>query len=159
MSAYASRISLDPLINSYDWASLGSATIVDVGGGCGPVSIGLAKKFPSLKFIVQDFADVVAEGPKHVSADISDRITFMGYDMMNSQVYEGAEIYFFRADFHNWTDHYCIKILRNQIPALKPRSRLLINDSCLHEPGSLPWYQEKRRRYVPILPACRAPQA
>ncbi|CAD6442488.1 0b1972be-c645-42b0-b370-1d75db9bcef5 [Sclerotinia trifoliorum] len=36
MSAYASKITLAPLISTYDWASLGSATVVDVGGGYGP---------------------------------------------------------------------------------------------------------------------------
>jgi trans-aconitate methyltransferase len=146
ISIFASRIPLDPLIAKYDWESLGSATIVDVGGGYGPVSIGLAKKFPRLKFIVQDFEDVVAEGPNHVPAEISDRMSFMAYDMMNPQIVEGADVYFFRAVFHNWTDHYCVKILRNHIPALKSGARLLINDSCLHEPGSIPWYQEKRKR-------------
>ncbi|KAF4627553.1 hypothetical protein G7Y89_g10598 [Cudoniella acicularis] len=150
MSAYASRIPLEPLITKYDWASLGSATIVDVGGGYGPVSIGLAKAFPKPTFIVQDFADVVAEGPAKVPTNISDRISFMAYDMMNPQVVKSADVYFFRAIFHNWTDHYCIKILRNQIPALKDGAKLLIDDSCLHEPGSLPWYLEKRRRTMDL---------
>ena len=146
MSAYASRIPLAPLFANYDWASLGSATIVDVGGGYGPVSIGLAQKSPDARFIVQDFADVVAEDPKHVPAEISDRVSFMAYDMMNPQPVQGADVYFFRAIFHNWTDHYCVKILKNHVPAMRKGARLLINDSCLHEPGSLPWYQEKRRR-------------
>lgn len=35
MSAFASKIPLDPLLNGYNWAGLGSATIVDVGGGYG----------------------------------------------------------------------------------------------------------------------------
>jgi len=64
------------------------------------VSIGLAK-CSDPKFIVQDFADVVAEGPKHVPAEISDRVTFMAYDMMNPQIVQGADVYFFRAIFHN----------------------------------------------------------
>ncbi|ESZ96863.1 hypothetical protein SBOR_2728 [Sclerotinia borealis F-4128] len=63
MSVYASKIPLSPLIDSYEWSSLGSATIAGVGGGYGPVSIGLASQFPLLNFVVQDFEDVVADGP------------------------------------------------------------------------------------------------
>lgn len=115
------------------------------------MSIGLAKQFPNLHFIVQDFEDVVAGGPKHVPAEISDRITFMGYDMMTTQPSKDADIYFFRAIFHNWTDFYCVKILKNQIPALKKGARLVINDSCLHEPGTLPSSTERKRRLVTCL--------
>ena len=146
MSAYASTVPLEPLLAGYDWSSLGSATIVDVGGGYGPVSIGLAREFPHLTFVVQDFADVVLGASRNMPPELSDRISFMAYDMLNPQPVKDAEVYFFRAIFHNWTDSYCVKILRNQIPALNSRARLLINDFVLHEPGSLPWYQEKRMR-------------
>jgi hypothetical protein len=42
------------LIDGYDWDSLDArgATIVDIGGSRGDVSIELAKRFPNLKFIV-----------------------------------------------------------------------------------------------------------
>jgi hypothetical protein len=35
-------------VKAYDWASLGKATVVDVGGSHGLVSIALAKEFPDL---------------------------------------------------------------------------------------------------------------
>jgi len=63
----------------------------------------------------------------------------MTYGMMNPQAVN-IDIYFFRAVFHTWVDHYCIKILRNQISALRKGARILVNEPCLHEPGSLPWY-------------------
>jgi hypothetical protein len=87
---------------------------------------------------VQDFADVVAEGPAHVPAEFSQRISFMAYDMMTPQEVIDADIYLFRAVFHNYTDHYCVKILRNHTPAMKKGARILINDPTMHEPGSLP---------------------
>jgi SAM-dependent methyltransferase len=148
MSIYASRISLSPLIDSYEWENLGLAKILDVGGGYGPVSIGLAKAFPSLTFVVQDFADVIEDGPSHVPAEISSQITFMAYDMLTPQTVRDADVVFFRAVLHNWTDHYCLKILRNQIPALKKGSRLIIVEPQLPEPGKLTWYAEKRLRSV-----------
>ncbi|TGO77910.1 hypothetical protein BELL_0086g00160 [Botrytis elliptica] len=146
MCAFTSRNDLSLLCECYDWKSLESATIVDVGGGYGPISISLAKKFPDLNFIVQDFAGAIAEGPTYVPAEISDRINFMTYDMLTPQTVRNIDVIFFRAIFHNWTDHYCIKILRNQIPALKKGSRLLIVEPLLVESGELPWHEERRLR-------------
>ncbi|CCD54232.1 hypothetical protein ACHAPC_000993 [Botrytis cinerea] len=146
MCAFTSRNDLSLLCERYDWRSLESATMVDVGGGYGPISISLAKSFPDLKFIVQDFAGAIAEGPAYVPAEISDRINFMAYDMLTPQTVRNIDVIFFRAIFHNWTDHYCIKILRNQIPALKKGSRLLIVEPLLVESGELPWHEERRLR-------------
>ena len=128
-------------------ASLGKAMVIDVGGGHGPVSIGLAQRFPDLSFIVQDLADVAASKPPIPDA-IADHVTFMAYDLIHEQSVKDADIYFFRAIFHNWPDQYCVKILRNHIVALKPGARLIVNDSLLHQLGSLPPYLEKRRRYI-----------
>ena len=58
----------------------------------------------------------------------------------------GAAIYFFRAVFPNWPDEYCVKILRNQIPALNQSSRIIIYDSPMPEPGTLPATLEKQKR-------------
>lgn len=146
MTAFASKIPLDPLANGFDWASFADGTVVDVGGGYGPVSIGLAQRFPNLNFIVQDFADVAAEGPAHMPPELGRRTRFMPYNFLDEQPVQGADIYFFRAVFHNWPDEYCVRILRNQIRALKPGARLVINESCMHAPNTLPAFLERRRR-------------
>jgi O-methyltransferase domain len=45
--------------SGFPWESLDAGSIiVDVGGGVGMVSVEIAKKFPDLKFIVQDLPDV-----------------------------------------------------------------------------------------------------
>ncbi|KAA8568576.1 hypothetical protein MFRU_012g01210 [Monilinia fructicola] len=148
MSAINSGNDPTSLFETYDWKSLGSATMIDVGGGYGYISISLATKFPSLKFIVQDVAGTVADGSANVPAEVSDRVSFMAYDMLNPQTLRNIDVLFFRAIFHNWTDHYCIKILRNQIPALKKGSRLIIVEPLLVESGQLPWHEEKRLRSI-----------
>lgn len=61
-----------------------------------------------------------------------------------------ADIYFFRWIFHNWSDKYCIQILRNQIPALKKVARIVINDNVLLEPGTLPRWREERLRSMDL---------
>jgi hypothetical protein len=50
------------IIDNYDWASLGTATMVDVGGSKGLVCRQLAKNFPKPSFIVQDLEETAASG-------------------------------------------------------------------------------------------------
>ena len=48
---------------AFNWSKLPEgALVVDVGGGIGTASIQVAKQFPSLKFIVQDRRQPIADG-------------------------------------------------------------------------------------------------
>jgi len=42
-----------------------------------------------------------------------------------------ADVYYFRWIFHNWSDKYCIQILRNLIPSLRPGARIVIHERVL----------------------------
>ncbi|KAL9105818.1 MAG: hypothetical protein Q9227_009074 [Pyrenula ochraceoflavens] len=152
MDGFAARTPVDPTAKGFDWATNAAkeATVVDVGGGWGPVSIGLAERFPGIKFIVQDFADIIAEGPSHVPPQLKDRIEFMESDFLVEQPVCGADIYFMRAVLHNWVDDYCLKILRSLIPALKRDARIVISDAIMWEPWTLPPYTEKFRRSMDL---------
>lgn len=114
MSGFASRAPVDPIAQGFAWDSV--KTVVDVGGGWGPVSIGLAKWFPHLSFIVQDLADVVVDGPQHVPADLQQQIQFQAKDMFDGQNEHGADVYLLRHVLHNFPDEYCVKILQAQLP-------------------------------------------
>ena len=48
----------------FDWAGLGDATVVDVGGGRGSLSLPIAKQQPNLKVIVQDRPETCVEAEK-----------------------------------------------------------------------------------------------
>lgn len=41
------------IVDNWSWDELGSGTVVDVGGSEGFVCLALARKFPSLSFVVQ----------------------------------------------------------------------------------------------------------
>lgn len=43
----------DHVVNGFPWEDLGEATVVDLGGSHGAISVALARKYPSLKLIVQ----------------------------------------------------------------------------------------------------------
>ena len=74
----------------------------------------------------------------------------MSHDFFTIQPVKDADVYLFRWIFHNWSDGYCIKILRNLVPALKNGAMIVINDNVLPEPGTMGLWQEERLRYVSI---------
>ncbi|KAL8744572.1 MAG: hypothetical protein Q9184_007984 [Pyrenodesmia sp. 2 TL-2023] len=136
------------LIDSFDWEAVGNGTVVDVGGSNGFVSLRLASTFPRLKCVVQDLPEVVEQGRANTPSELADRVQFMAHDFLTEQPVKGADVYLFRWIFHNWSDAYCIRILKNLIPALKSGAMVVINDNCLPEPGTLSLWQEERIRYV-----------
>ena len=44
---------------------------------------------------------------------------------------------------HDWPDEKANEILRNQLSAMKPGARLILNEICLSDPGVLTFYQEQ----------------
>jgi len=74
----------------------------------------------------------------------------MEHDFLTEQPVKNADVYFFRWIFHNWSDKYCIKILRSLIPALKTNARIVINDNVLPEPGVMPNFREERLRSMDL---------
>lgn len=133
----------------YDWASLGNVSIVDVGGSRGHVAIELAKNFENLKFLVQDMQMVVNGAEADVPGEVKERVSFQAQDLLEEQTAPG-DVYFFRMIFHNWGDKYAVKILKSQIPALRPGAKILIQDRVMAAPGEIPMWRERDVRYVAL---------
>ncbi|KAI1619175.1 O-methyltransferase-domain-containing protein, partial [Exophiala viscosa] len=134
------------ILEAYDWASMGTATIVDVGGGKGLVCRQLAKHFPRLSFVVQDLQVTADAGREQLPTELQDRITFGTHDFFTPQPVKGADVYFFRAIFHDWPDKYCIQILHSLIPALKNGAKIIIQDPFTSDPLSMhPWQDRECR--------------
>ncbi|KAI1110868.1 S-adenosyl-L-methionine-dependent methyltransferase [Nemania sp. NC0429] len=110
------------------WAE--KATMVDVGGSHGSVAIHVAERFPNMSCVVQDLPDTVADGESRLPPHLKGRVTFMAHDFFTPQPVS-ADVYYFRSIFHNWADKYCIKILRNLIPALRTGARIIIHERVL----------------------------
>jgi hypothetical protein len=134
------------IVDNYDWASLGTATIVDVGGGKGLACRQLAKHFPKLSFVVQDLEGTVAAGRDTLPAEFKESITYMTHDFFMPQPVKDADVYFFRAIFHNWPDKYCVQILRNLIPALMKGARIIVQDPHTPDPLTMSPWQERQSR-------------
>ena len=134
------------LIDNYDFGPLGEGLFVDIGGSYGPVSIALAQAYPKLRFIVQDRPETADGGREQLPPELKDRVSFMAYDFFSTQPVKHADIYYYRWIFHDWSDAYCIKLLRALIPALKTGSKVLINDICLPPPNIISPYKERLLR-------------
>lgn len=135
------------VVDNYDWKSLGQVKMVDIGGGAGHVTMELVKTFPNLSVIVQDMEKMVDEANADIPAELKDRFEFMVQDIFAPQTVQ-ADIYFIRWVFHNWSDKYCALILKALIPALKPGARIIINETCMPEPGRISHWREKYLRQV-----------
>ncbi|KAI1110206.1 S-adenosyl-L-methionine-dependent methyltransferase [Nemania sp. NC0429] len=152
MKAFTSGVGFEPehVVNNFPWGDLKEGTVVDVGGSHGGLSIAIARQFPSVSCVVQDFESVVVGAAKETPAELADRVKFMAHDFFQEQPVAGADVYFFRWIFHNWSDKYSIEILRKQIPALKKGAKIVVNDYVLPEPGLLSRWQENRVRSMDL---------
>ena len=136
------------VVKAYDWNSLGEAVVVDIGGSSGAVALDIVKAFPSIRAVVQDLPEVISNAQITGKTTMSDRLTFEAQDFFSEQAHKGADVYLFRMVLHDWSDKYCVRILRNLIPALKQGTKILINDFCLPDPGTVSKYQERIARFV-----------
>ncbi|PYI03401.1 putative O-methyltransferase [Aspergillus sclerotiicarbonarius CBS 121057] len=144
--ATTSTASLDALSSHFDWNQLPSnSTVVDLGGSQGHVSVHLARKFPHLRFIVQDIAEVVEGATDKLPDDVKGRVEFIAHDMFEEQPVR-AEVYLMRYVLHDWQDKYCVEILRNLVPSLKAGSKVVLQEYLLPEPGTMTLLQEMQMR-------------
>ncbi|KAF4629778.1 hypothetical protein G7Y89_g8370 [Cudoniella acicularis] len=130
----------------YDWASLGQAQVVDIGGAKGHFALALAKRYSDLRIIVQDMAKVVENAD---AESLGERVRFMSHDLFDPQTV-CADVFFFRWVFHNWPDQYCIRILKAQVPALRYGARLIVQEAFMPETGTRAYWEEKDFRALDL---------
>ena len=131
------------VLEVFPWHDMAVKTFVDVGGSHGSIDMALTRVLPGIHCIVQDAPQVISKAQPKLPAELVDRVEFMPYDFFTEQPIKGADVYFFRWIFHDWPDKYCIKILKNLIPALKHGARIIINEFIVPKPGEVPVYQEQ----------------
>ncbi|ROV91351.1 hypothetical protein VMCG_09693 [Cytospora schulzeri] len=135
----------------FPWGKFTQATVVDMGGGNGQYSVALAQAYPDLKFVVQDMPGMSDAGRANLPAELRGRIEFTEHDMFEPQPVQGADIYFLRHVFHNWSDGNCVRALKALVPALKPGARVLICDLVIPERGSAPAVEITEIRRLDML--------
>ena len=155
-------VALRHLTAGFTWGGIREGgVVVDVGGSTGGAVISLAEAFPHLKFVVQDMPANAENGRKMLGdSPLAARITFQGHDFTTPQPVRDAEVYLLRMILHDWPDDQSAKIVRNLVDAMKdrPSARLLIMDTVLPKPGSVPVSAERlvRVRDLTMLQSCNS---
>lgn len=131
------------LLDSYPWTTLANRTFVDVGGSHGLIDQALARHVPTLKCIVQDRPEAIAEGKKLLPQDLSSRIELTPHDFFQEQPVKNADVYYYRLILHDWSDKYALKILHALIPALKPGAKVMVQEHLVPGHNELSKYRER----------------
>ncbi|MCJ1403879.1 hypothetical protein MMC11_007102 [Xylographa trunciseda] len=132
--AHTSRWTIGHIITAYDWAAIGSKTILDAGGSSGHTCLALAPACPDAKFIVQDVDPVALDQGKNAMAvhhpELEQRIVFQVHDFFQPQPVS-ADVYIFRHIFHDWSDADTVRILKNLVPALRNGAKVLVSEGVV----------------------------
>lgn len=134
------------LMERYNWGAAEAGVIVDIGGLRGDICFDIARRYPKVRCVSQDLPSVIdgAEVPR----DLVGRVDFVAHDFFKEQPVKAADIYILHWILRHWSDKYCIKILRNLIPALKEGAKVVVSELCLPEPTAVSSYAQRRARYV-----------
>ncbi|KAH8821291.1 putative O-methyltransferase [Xylogone sp. PMI_703] len=141
--------SADYLVKAWDWSSIGSGTVVDVGGSAGLTSVILAQAYPSIHIVNQDLSlEALKEGEAEIKKlGLDFRISFAHHDFFTPQTVS-AKAYIFKSILHDWSDEACVKIIRALLPALADDAHVLVAECLMPHPPALrasAWEYEAKR--------------
>ncbi|TFK39899.1 S-adenosyl-L-methionine-dependent methyltransferase [Crucibulum laeve] len=126
------------VVKDFPWYELPSgASVCDVGGGVGTVSMKLAKAYPHLKFKLQDTPQCIEKAQNDIwpslypEAVLQKRIEFKAMDFLVESPIRGCHIYYLKHVIHDWPDEACIKILTGIRNSMALHSRVLIQEYIL----------------------------
>ncbi|KAI5776205.1 O-methyltransferase-domain-containing protein [Geopyxis carbonaria] len=124
--------------------------VIDLGGGNGHISAGLAEEFPDLTFTILDRQPTPETSPyAHVAFQFHDFFTPLPETLDFSTI----KAVFIRRCLHNWSDIETVRILRNIVPLLRdhPEVRLLLNEGVTPPHGVLPKSVERSITQLDIM--------
>ncbi|KAI0165595.1 S-adenosyl-L-methionine-dependent methyltransferase [Xylariaceae sp. FL1272] len=139
-------------LDTVPWSDAKSCpkTIVDVGGAGGDFVKQILKRFPNVeKATVLDLPEVIAtaETPK----ELEGRLEFSAYNFITQPMSHDADAYVLRHIFHDWSDDYAVKIVKNMVPKMKNGSRIWISEVVVPDLGDKSHVTDQRRRGADIL--------
>ncbi len=122
---------VDAVVAAYDFSPFG--TVMDVGGGHGPLLAAILKSAPATRGILFDQPHVV-EGaePFLAAAGVVDRCKRVGGDFF-AEIPAGADAYVLAQILHDWDDEQSVAILRQVRRAMPDHGKLLVVELVLPE--------------------------
>ncbi|KAI1318291.1 S-adenosyl-L-methionine-dependent methyltransferase [Xylariaceae sp. FL0255] len=126
-------------------------TVVDIGGAGGDVCKQILTRHPNIdSATVLDLPEVVATA--ETPSELEGRLKFEPYNFLTQTVpKKGADAYIFRHIFHDWSDQYAVKIVKNLVPALKKGSKIWISEVVMPELSESTHIADQRRRGADLL--------
>jgi len=117
------------LAASYDFSGL--RVIADIGGGQGTLLAAILCRYPRLRGILFDVADVSARAGRVLQeAGVADRCEIIAGDFF-AGVPEGADGYILANVLHDWDDRRGVQILQACRHAMAPGGRVLIAERLI----------------------------
>jgi hypothetical protein len=112
------------VVAGYDFSSY--STIVDVGGGHGPLLAAIISATPGLQGVLYDLPDVVSDAPKILCNNgLADRIRIETGSFFDG-VPAGGDAYVLKNIMHDWPDEQAVQILRNVHAAAGRQATVLL---------------------------------
>ena len=90
------------------------------------MSVELAKRYPNLKLVVEDYKNNVEQGAAQLPPELTNRVKFVPHNFFDLQPVAGAEVYILRHICHDWSTENSVKIIRQIVPAMKAGSKILL---------------------------------
>ena len=111
------------LVAAYDFSSF--RTLADLGGGQGSTLAAILRVNPSLRGILLDQPQVVADAAPLQAADVADRCEVIGGDLLQG-VPGGADAYVIKRVLMIWGDEQVVRVLRLCAEALPEGGKVLV---------------------------------
>jgi hypothetical protein len=119
-----SKLTDAPVVAGYDFSAY--PTIVDVGGGHGPLLATILAAAPASQGVLYDLPQVVASAPSVLrERNVADRVRIAEGSFFDN-VPGGGDAYVLKNIIHDWPDEKAVQILRNVRAAAGPRSMVLL---------------------------------
>jgi hypothetical protein len=112
------------VVAGYDFSAY--PTIVDVGGGQGPLLAAILAAAPESRGVLYDLPHVVAGAPSMLRKhNVADRVCIAEGTFFDS-IPGGGDAYVLKNIMHDWPDEKAVQILRNVRAAAGPRATVLL---------------------------------
>jgi len=119
-----SELTDGPVVAGYDFSAY--STIVDVGGGHGPLLAAILAGAPASRGVLYDLPGVVANAPSLLCEHkVADRVRIAEGSFFDS-VPTGGDAYILKNIMHDWPDEKALQILRNVRKAAGPGATVLL---------------------------------
>jgi len=124
------------VLERYDFG--GIRTLVDVGGGYGPLTIAVLEKYPEARGVVFDLPEVIDVAPANLPVtndSVARRLRYEAGDMFKEV--PAADAYVLKLILHDWDDAACAAILRNVCSRLQRGGRVVCIDNVMPPLGDV----------------------